>query len=86
MSLLSKFKEKKLRKQFESHYEVALSSEFKIENSHHAVYPGRFILRFPQWKYAKADGTKDHRKKEKANDDRHCVIFFRTCHVSSIIL
>ncbi|EOS61067.1 hypothetical protein C815_00795 [Firmicutes bacterium M10-2] len=64
MSLLSKFKEKKLRKQFESHYEVALSSEFKIENSHHAVYPGRFILRFPQWKYAKADGTKDHRKKE----------------------
>lgn len=64
MSLLSKFKEKRLRKQFESHYEVNLSSRFKIERSQRAVYPGRFILRFPQWQYAKADGTKDHRKKE----------------------
>lgn len=54
----------KRKKRFETIYGVELPDECRAQESGRVVSPGRFVLRFPYWKHAKADGTKDRRKKE----------------------
>lgn len=51
----------KARRQFEDRYGIRVTDRCTVEHSGRDVYPGRFILKFPRWKHAKADGTQDKR-------------------------